>query len=118
MSLPANDRTRQVQASIRAIAAAEQALAAARELLTSAAPEPEDPFVRVTRHLRGLVPARVACAACVAGQIEGATKPGKHWLARKSAVEAWIASGKPPAVADTADAVVLSWERRARGGRP
>jgi len=113
-----HESSRQVQAATRAIAAAEQALAAARELLTTAAPEPEDPYVRVTKHLRGLVPARVACAACTAGQIATATRPGKHWLARRSAVDAWLASGRPSTVADDGDAVLLSWERRAKGGQP
>jgi len=41
--------------------------------------------------------------ACRAGEIGGATKSGRAWLARRSAIDAWLASQRPVPVRVTAD---------------
>lgn len=41
-------------------------------------------------HTRSGLPARVACAACAAGEVQGARKVGKRWLASRSAWDAYL----------------------------
>ena len=44
---------------------------------------------------------RAHCRACAAGKIEGARKVGKKWLARRSALDAYVqAVGRAPRVED------------------
>ena len=49
------------------------------------------------------LPRRTVFAACRRGQIEGASRRGRRWLATKSAVDAWLRAGGPRLVQTTAD---------------
>ena len=104
-----------VAAALRAQAAAILALADALEATTPATVD-DDPWVRVVSYVAKAAPARVVNAACAAGQIHGASKRGKSWIARRSAVDAWLASPVETPASD-ADELVQSWMRRGGGGR-
>lgn len=91
MNLRQSDSSRNLAAALAALAAAEQAVAAARALLAAAPATGDDPWVKVTSYLSGVVLPRIANAACASGEIEGATKQGgRSWKARRSAVDAWM----------------------------
>jgi hypothetical protein len=94
---------------LRAQAAVLFQLAAA---LSDDTPETDDPIVRVVAHVGDAVPRRVVNAACAAGQVEGAAKRGKSWLARRSAVDGWLSASVQPT--NDADALAMSWARGAR----
>jgi hypothetical protein len=76
----------------------------------------DDGWVVPAVYLQGALPARVLNAACVTQQIEGAIKPGKRWLARRSAVDAWLRAVSRRD-AGGADDVVGRWERSATAAR-
>lgn len=59
---------------------------------------------------------RQAAALARRGEIAGATKRGKTWFARRSAVEAYVSSGAQPPANDTDDEIdsIISRARRAR----
>jgi hypothetical protein len=66
-----------------------QALLALADAIETDAPAEQDPIVDVVEHARA-VPRRSVLSACRAGAIDGASKKGKHWLARKSEVDRWL----------------------------
>lgn len=103
-------------ASLRAQAQALLVQAAALEALGTGEPDAnDDPFVRVTDRTRGVLPARVVNSACAAGQIKTAAKPGKSWIARRSAIDSWLASERTSPANDS-DSLAASWEARSAGG--
>ena len=68
-------------------------------------------------HARWGRPLRVCCASAAAGEIEGAIKVGRRWLATRSAVEAWLARSAE-VKADVIDitAAIDRASKRAAGG--
>jgi len=71
------------------------ALAKAMEADTGADDRDDDPIVRVAVRCDGVVPRRVINAACAAGEVEGARKVGRQWVARRSVIDAWILRSQP-----------------------
>lgn len=49
------------------------------------------------------LPRRAVCTACRRGEIAGATKRGRRWLATRAAVDAWLRAGGPRLVSPTAE---------------
>lgn len=93
------------------VATALRAQAAALLALADALDKPDrdtdpDPWVRVVQHVNGAVPARVVNGACAAGQVKGAVKKGKAWIARRSDVDSWLSSSGQ--VKSTSDAAELA----------
>lgn len=80
-----------------------RALAAALEI--GADSDPLTPHDEVPGHTK-----RAGAEAMRAGKIAGAVKNGKKWFARRSAIEAYLASGEKPA-AVTGNAVDSAIER-------
>ena len=126
-----NHGTRDTQIAT-AIAVAQKSLHASQELQKAALALLEaaqtqtghssDRWRRVAKHLAGVIPAREANSACASGAIRGAVKRGKYWVARESAIDAWIESARTETspANDGAEGLAASWERRARragGGR-
>lgn len=70
----------------------------ARELRGRTTEDDADPWVDQACSPLGR---RAHCRACAAGKIEGARKVGKRWLARRSALDAYVqAHGRAPRVED------------------
>jgi hypothetical protein len=69
-------------------------------------------------HKKVDVPARVACEACAAGEVEGARKVGRRWLATRSAWDRWIdrRATTPTTGAVVHLDIVRAAARRAAGG--
>lgn len=112
-------RAKLLSGALRAAGAATHALFEALATYVDAAPAAgapaDDRWVAPTVYLRGAVPVRAVNAACGAGQIPGAVKRGKRWVARRSAVDAWLQRHQPEDAAD-ADALLASWDRRSSSG--
>ncbi len=67
-------------------------------------------------HDRQPEPRRVTCEACVAGEVEGAIKSGRRWVATRSAWAAWRAgrASQPTGHADVLDFARAAARRAAR----
>lgn len=110
-------------AVLAAIAAARKALEGAAALLaavetaTGAANDGgADAWVDPVRYLAAALPKRRVQQALRAGEIPGATKRGRTWLARARDVDAWLSSQSNSAP-ESSDRLAR-WRAAAAGGAP
>ena len=112
-----------LEAVVRIVETHGKALGAIADQLHELATTPDgsadgDRWVPAAKHLAGAVPSRVVNAACATGQIAGARKPGKVWIAPRASIDRWVAQQGsagmqhgPDSATDGA-AMVASWEAR------
>jgi hypothetical protein len=102
--------TRQLSEALRAQAASLLALAEALE--HPQGDSVPDPWVGAVAYLDGAVPSRVVNAACACGQVYGATKRGKRWVARRSAIDQWISEAGHREPTTDAELLAAEWGKK------